>query len=563
MFDVYSAIAVAFLTFYIVVGIYAGRKTHTVKDHFVMSRSAPAFLITGTLIASNLSSVTFTGFTGTVVSAGPLVMLCQFGATVTGSLILGLYMAKYFYRMELFTIPDFFRRRYPGTNVQLVTSLILLVSTTAYMIAVIIGTVAVGQTLFGWSERATLLVVLGGITTFTFIGGMRSVVVTDTIMFVVFLIAALVIGPAIFYKIGGIGEAIKQASEKIPYVFRWAGGDARIVGFMRALEMNVLSFLLVLAAPHLFSRVYIAKSERELAKAMVYLGITLPILVIGLLYSFGYFPLLGVEVRPVEAFTYAARNLVPPFLGAIGLSGVIAAAISTATSLFQQAAATLSMDIVKEFFVKDISDKKLLALSRASVIIIAVIVYIGARIPAISTTTVMYAFLFATAAYGAWLPALYLGVLWKGATRSGAFWSMVIAFPSIVAVSLGRQTGFLPHWLPANVVGIIISVTIMVVVSRMTKPTEQEQRAFSTIHCGGHLKRTLLGEGELKMNKNLGMYCALVGLAVYGFLVFGIVLRLPVKIDTFVMFSWPVVPGIIGALILYYRDKTGYWYPGY
>jgi sodium/pantothenate symporter len=489
MFSVFSGIAVAFLAFYIFMGVYAGRKTHTVADHYVMSRSAPAFMITGTLIASNLSSVTFTGFTGTVVSAGPLALISQFGASVTGSLILGLWLAKYFYRMEMLTIPDFFRKRYPSQRVQLIASLIVLISMTAYMIAVIIGTVAVGQNIFGWGETTTLLVILGGITLFTFIGGMRSVVVTDFIMFLVFLMAALIIGPSIFYNLGGLGDAIAKAAKDIPYVFKWTGSDQGVAGLMRVLEMNVLSFLIVLGAPHLISRINIAKSERTFSKAMVYLGVTMPFLVIGLLYSFGYFPLLGADVEPVKAYPYVARNLVPSIIGAIGLSGVIAAAISTATSLFQQAAATLSADIVKEYFMKEITDKKLLRISRISVIVIAVVVYIGASMPAVSSAAVLYSFLFATAAFGAWLPALYLGVLWKKATKSGAFWSMVIALPAIIIVALGRKFGFLPQWLPSNIVGITISTVIMVGVSLMTKASDEEERVYTAIHSGQYLKK--------------------------------------------------------------------------
>ncbi|MCF7935895.1 MAG: sodium:solute symporter family protein [Synergistales bacterium] len=488
MLNVFSGIAVAFLAFYIVMGLYAGRKTHTVADHYVMSRSAPAFMITGTLIASNLSSVTFTAFTGAAVSGSAFAMVFQFGASATGSLVLGLYMAKYFYRMELLTIPDFFRKRYPSQGVQLMASLIVLVSMTAYMIAVIIGTVAVGQTIFGWTESTTLLTVLGGITLFTFVGGMRSVVVTDTIMFLVFLLAALVIGPAIFYNLGGIGEAIQQAAAKMPEIFTWSGSAKGVAGIMRVVEMNVLSFLIVLGAPHLISRINIAKSEREFSKAMIYLGVTLPFLVIGLIYSFSYFPLLGVDVKPVQAYPYVARNLVPPIIGAIGLSGVIAAAISTATSLFQQAAATLSADIVKEYFMKEITDKKLLLVSRMSVIVIGLLVYLGASMPALSSAAVLYAFLFATAAFGAWLPALYLGVLWKRATKSGAFWSMCIALPAIIIVALGRKMGFLPAWLPSNIVGVTISTSIMVIVSLMTTPSEEEKRVHETIHSAQYLK---------------------------------------------------------------------------
>ena len=52
--DIYVVTAIVFMGIYLFAGIYAGKQTKTVEDHYVMSRSAPAYLITGTLIASNL-----------------------------------------------------------------------------------------------------------------------------------------------------------------------------------------------------------------------------------------------------------------------------------------------------------------------------------------------------------------------------------------------------------------------------------------------------------------------------------------------------------------------------
>jgi len=54
----YSGIAIGFLVLYLVVGVLAGRNTKDTADYYVMSRSAPAYQICGTLIATNASSVT-------------------------------------------------------------------------------------------------------------------------------------------------------------------------------------------------------------------------------------------------------------------------------------------------------------------------------------------------------------------------------------------------------------------------------------------------------------------------------------------------------------------------
>lgn len=479
--DIYGIISLVFLFGYLSIGLYAGRQTKTVEDHFVMSRSAPAFFITGTLIASNLSSVTFTGFTATAAMSGPLAMITQFGATISASLFVGLYAGRYLYRMKLLTIPDFFAKRYPGKAPQLAAAIVVLISMTAYMITVIMGTVVVLNNLFGWSNHISLIAIMVIITLFTVVGGMRSVVVTDTAMFIVFLMAALIIGPAVVYHIGGLEAAITKAQESLPYIFTWQGNTSKFNGLMLIIEMNVLSLLLNIGAPHLISRVNIAKSERELGKAMILLAAIYPVLMISLLYPFSFFPLLNTGVKPVESYVWACKNLVPTIMGAVGLAGVVAAAISTATSLYQQASATLSSCIIKDLLFPKMNERQLLLVSRLAVVVIGIVVYFGSLSPSIGTATIMYAFLFATAAFGAWVPAIYLGLLWKKATTTGATWSMFLTMPLIIGITLAKNKGIIPGWVPINLVGIVFSMSVMVIISLCTMQKDAE-KIYAEIH---------------------------------------------------------------------------------
>ena len=86
------------------------------------------------------------------------------------------------------------------------------------MITVMLGTVVVANSLFGWPNHITLFVLMVAITMFTVVGGMRSVVVTDTAMFIVFLLAALLIGPSVVWNLGGLENAVKLASEKARFI---------------------------------------------------------------------------------------------------------------------------------------------------------------------------------------------------------------------------------------------------------------------------------------------------------------------------------------------------------
>ena len=58
-------------------------------------------------------------------------------------------------------------------------------------------------------------------------------------------------------------------------------------------------------------------------------------------------------------------------------------------------------------------------------------------------------------------------------------------------------------------------------------------------------------------NSKLGLYWAIGGLAFYVFLNIFIVFQLPEKMDTFLVFSWVVLPGIIGGVIFQVMDTKG------
>lgn len=63
----------------------------------------------------------------------------------------------------------------------------------------------------------------------------------------------------------------------------------------------------------------------------------------------------------------------------------------------------------------------------------------------------------------------------------------------------------------------------------------------------------------MQKKKYLGLLCSMWGVAFWLLLIFGLILRLPVKLPTFILLSWPVLPGIICGVIFYRMDANGSW----
>ncbi len=478
----YAIVTVISLAVYLIVGFYSAKNLKNVDDFYVMGRNAPSYLITGTMIATDISSVAFVGYVGSVYSRGSLPYLTMFGATLTSSIILGLYVGRYIWRMKLYTVPDFFTTRYPKNEVvKIASTAIVLFSMLIFLISVCQGVNVVLCDTFGMSKIMAQIVVLGIVTIFTMAGGMKGVVITDTIMFCIFFVAAMLVAPFLVGAMGGWPNGITEAVKKIPYTMNWDGNFGHFAGFWQYVEVNIASIVLVFASPQLLSRAFIAKSEKTFGRAMILQTLVFPIFIFSLLFFFGILPAVNPDLAPTSAFTWAAMNLAPKWIGALALAGITAAALSSASSLFQQAAAALSRDIYERYVNPQASEQKKLLVSRLAVLAIAILCYIAGTTQQITAVGMVYGFLFATAAWAAWFPSLIFGVLWKKATAKAAAWSMSLGFICAMIFVFGRTNGFTPSWLPPNAVGLLVSFIVYIIVAKTSEPTKDELEVYSAM----------------------------------------------------------------------------------
>ena len=121
------------------------------------------------------------------------------------------------------------------------------------------------------------------------------------------------------------------------------------------------------------------------------------------------------------------------------LAGILAATMSTADSQLLAASSSASQNILKEVFVKDMSEKTGMVVARVTVMIIAVIAMFIARD---SDSSVFQIVSFAWAGFGASFgPLVLLALFWKRSTLQGALLRMPPIFPCC--------SGIVPHQLPA------------------------------------------------------------------------------------------------------------------
>jgi Na+/proline symporter len=147
------------------------------------------------------------------------------------------------------------------------------------------------------------------------------------------------------------------------------------------------------------------------------------------------------------------------------MSGVAAAIMSTVNSFLNLAAAAIARDLPG----RPLGDRRELAVGRIATLVVGML---GATLAAGSSSLVALLGVFGFGLFATTLvPSLALGMVWSGATRTGALASMAVGLAStLVLGSWPRLTGRgLPAGVDASGVALVLSVLVFVVVSRATR----------------------------------------------------------------------------------------------
>src|SRR5262249_19216663 len=219
-----------------------------------------------------------------------------FGSS-TCLVIVALLFARAFYRMDLLTIGDFYRKRY-GRTMELGTSVVIAISYLGWTAAQLTALGLVFSTLTEGAISLPVGIVISGIVVlaYTIWGGMWSVAMTDLFQSVMIILGLGVIAWFVGDMAGGPGRIIAAAAETGKVEF-WARGGAKEWLAVRAgfLALGVRS----IPQQDIFQRVTSARNEK-IAMAGSLLG--------GVVYfSFVFVPI----------YIVAAGLLVDPSLGAL------------------------------------------------------------------------------------------------------------------------------------------------------------------------------------------------------------------------------------------------------
>lgn len=482
------------------VAIYAGitEKRKDSKDFFLAGRNAGWFVIGGSLFASNIGSEHLVGLAGTAANSGVAVAQFEILAGLI-LLLLGWLFVPFYLRTGVFTMPEFLEKRYSeGPKLYLA-----IISIVGYVLTKISVTIAAGGIVFEalmgidfWTG-ALIVVIATGI--YTVWGGLRAVLYTDVLQMFVLLFGAVAVTWLGLEAVGGFAALRAEAGEAAFSLWRpLSDPDFPWTGIL--FGAPILGIWYWCTDQYIVQRVLSAHGIEEARRGTIFAAylkqlpmflFVVPGVVAAVLASRGE---LVLETSDAALPTLVAA-LLPAGLKGIVVAGLLAALMSSLSSVFNSCSTIVTMDIYKRFR-PDANEARLVLVGRVST---AALVILGLLwIPFIkSISGQIYTYLQSVQAYiSPPIAAVFLiGILWPRANAKGASWALGVGFVlgiSRLALELGRAhlEGALLWAATANFLHVaillfLVCTAVLMIVSLMTAPDDREHLTVSSVFREG------------------------------------------------------------------------------
>ncbi|RKS55366.1 SSS family transporter [Gillisia mitskevichiae] len=328
---------------------------------FTANRRSPWFLVAYGMVGASLSGVTFISVPGEVGNSNWTYLQFVMGNMV-GYAVIAFVLIPLFYRLQLVSIYEYLRDRF-GEKSYLAGASFFLISQTIgasfrLFLAAVVLQIAFFDA-FGIPFYVTVLTTILLIWLYTFRGGIKTIVWTDTLQ-TTFLLAAVVISIIVIisHMDLNVGDAFSLVSKnKMSTIFDWDWRSNRnffktfLAGIFITIAMNGLD-------QNVMQKNLTCKNKKDAQKNIFWFSIvfffsTLLFLALGvLLYQYALDQNILLPERTDDLYPTLALNYFGTFAGIVFLIGIVAAAFSSADSALTALTTSFCVDIL------DISKRK-------------------------------------------------------------------------------------------------------------------------------------------------------------------------------------------------------------
>jgi len=201
-------IAIFYILLILVVGVLAGSgrfkkvKKKSAEGYFLAGKTLRWPAIGLALFATNISTVHLVSLAQSGFDTGLLNGNFEWMAAFT-LVLLALFFVPFYLKSGVATLPDFLERRYDRASRDWLTFISIVSAIVIHIAFSMLAGGIVLRTLFGFNMYLSITVICMITGIYTILGGLRAVVVTESIQTIVLLAGAFIISFAAFDKMGG------------------------------------------------------------------------------------------------------------------------------------------------------------------------------------------------------------------------------------------------------------------------------------------------------------------------------------------------------------------------
>ena len=373
----------------LIIGLLSVRKKKMTSDNYFLAGRNLKWLIVGSaLFASNISTIHMVGLAASGYNEG--FVWCNFEWMAIFTLILlALIFAPFYFKTKISTLPEFLEKRYGRDSRTLVAFMGIAAALFIHIGMSLYAGAVVFESFFGINVYISIILISIVTSIYTVIGGLRAVMITESIQTIILIIGALLV--TIFGILALPAHGITSISS-----FKAALKPGQISMLQSAASIKALSpggvdsgltwYAVLLGYPVLgiwywctdqthVQRVLGARTLEDAQKGSLFAGVLkiLPVFILILPGVIGY--VLYKDIIGTNAnltFPVLITHLLPIGIKGIVAAALIAALMSVVAAALNSSATLFSVDIVKRFRPKT-TDKEQVVVGRMAAIVMMIL----------------------------------------------------------------------------------------------------------------------------------------------------------------------------------------------
>ncbi|KAL1780305.1 sodium/glucose cotransporter 5 isoform X1 [Sigmodon hispidus] len=511
----------------VAVGIWSACRAsrNTVSGYFLAGRDMAWWPIGASLFASSEGSGLFVGLAGSGAAGGLAVAGFEWNATYV-LLALAWVFVPIYISSEIVTLPEYIQKRFGGQRIRMYLSVLSLMLSvfTKISIDLYAGALFVHICL-GWNFYLSTILTLAITALYTIAGGLATVIYTDALQTIIMVVGAVILAVKAFNQIGGYEQLESAYAQAIPsrtipnttchlpradamHMFRNPStGDLPWTGMTFGLTIMATWYW---CTDQVIVQRSLSARNLNHAKAGSILASYLKMLPMGLMIMPGMisralFPddvgcvvpseclrACGAEIGCSNiAYPKLVMELMPVGLRGLMIAVMMAALMSSLTSIFNSSSTLFTMDIWRRLR-PCAGERELLLVGR-----LVIVVLIGvsvAWIPVLQGSNSGQLFIYMQSVTSSLAPPVtaifLLGIFWRRANEQGAFWGLMAGllvgalrlvleflYPEPRCGQADMRPGLLRsvHYLHFAIALFILTCAVVAAGSLLSPPPQQRQ----------------------------------------------------------------------------------------